>query len=178
VKRLAITGRCGSGKDYVLKILMAAFPTVAEISIARPIKELAKRMTPDGKLDRKRDIPLLQKLGSDEGYGWPANALQRAQAAYSEGMIPVFSDVRTPGDVKMVRRFGCPIIAVTCPREIRIRRILARDHISREDVEAYIDNQQTEGVIDDITVDHTFRNSGYLTSRELGRLFNFLDSVR
>jgi hypothetical protein len=178
VKRLAITGRTGSGKDFLLRILQAAFPTIADISIGAGVKEHVKTLTPDGKLDRTRDVPLLQTIGKDPSFGWSAKAEQRAKAALCEGMIPVFSDVRTQDDHRMVRRFGCPLIVVTAPRETRIARIMARDHLSRNYIESYIDDPETEGVIDDFTTDHAFRNNGFLTSRELGRLFNFLDGIR
>ena len=155
--KIAITGGIGSGKSYVCRLLTSKGINIYDCDSA------AKRLMRTSPIIRQQ---LTDLIGS-EVYDTDGH-LNKAEVARfllaSEDNKRAIDAIVHPAVAKDFLQSGmqwmeCAIlyesgfdhlvdcvIAVTAPTELRIQRIMQRDHISREDAIAWIDKQwpQTE----------------------------------
>ena len=153
-KRYVVTGGIGSGKSEVCAILAERFPVLSadeisrEVIAAEPVRrEICRRLTDlfykDGRLDRRGFANWVfadpERTKTLDEIMHPA--IYRALKERSEELggivfceIPLYFE--TGAD------FPCDgVLVVTADRETRIRRVMERDGLTREEVEGRISRQ-------------------------------------
>ena len=162
--RLGLTGGIGSGKSSVANLLIRCGAALVDAdAIARSVTAthgsampaIAKTfgadfVTPEGALDRDRmrahvfDDPLAKKRL--EGIIHPLVALEtkrQAQAAFKAGHCTVVFDVPLLVESGHWRAQVDRVLVVDCLVETQIQRVMARNHLSREEVKKIIASQAT-----------------------------------
>ena len=153
MKRIAITGGIGSGKSFVCRLLAQRGIQVYDCDAA------AKRlMRTDAVLQRQ-----LRELVGDEvyqGHDLQKRVLASFLLASNENKQAV-DDIVHPAVAQDFEQSGCAwlesailfdsgfdrrvafdaFVFVDAPLEVRVRRIMARDHITREKAMQWIDSQ-------------------------------------
>ena len=180
MRGLAIAGRSASGKDWLIGILRATFAGVELVSASAFVRNYAiqHKLTEDGQVIKGRDTELLQRLGHELTLQIAEYTLKECRLLRQLGKIPILGSVRKPLDQKVANTLGYPIVLVTAPMEMRLERLIKRDNISRANALAILGDKQTEDTVDNLCVDHIFKNDGRHTEEELGKFFTFLASVR
>ncbi len=160
MKIVGITGGIGSGKTFVAKMFASfGIPIYyadveaknlmdSSLEIRQELVALLGEQTyGSGKLDRKymadkifNDPELLQKTNAiihprvgEHFLGWVSR--QTAPYVMKEAAILFESGAAAQCDV---------VILVTAPKTVRIERVMARDHVSAEEVEARMKNQWSD----------------------------------
>ncbi|MGH9158446.1 MAG: dephospho-CoA kinase [Vicinamibacteraceae bacterium] len=159
--RVALTGGIASGKSYVLRQFAAhGLSTMDADVLAREVVRpgtpglaaIVDRfgreiLGPDGTLDRGR---LAQQIFSDERARrdlerivHPAvyQAIDAAFARLGEGGTPLaVADIPLLFETGRERDFD-RIVVTSCPRDVQLERMIARDHLSREAAEQRLATQ-------------------------------------
>ncbi len=176
VKMVGLTGGIGSGKSFVSKIFRGMGIPVYDAD-----KE-AKRLMREDK-DLKRKIKQLLGRESYHRNGWP-NRKKIAEIIFfdKEKLVAIngvvhpavaedfarWHDIQsspyTIEESALIVQNGAykmmdDLIVVTAPQEIRIRRVMRRDRVSREKVLARIKNQLPESELIKVA-DYVIDNSG------------------
>lgn len=177
-KVIAIAGYMGAGKTTLANALKSnvIIPNAQRISMGDVIREYAVAnglMAPD--VSKSNNIEAWQNVKPPRDGHWQALVINRVREAQSEGLLPIIDGIRTHLDEVMAKMLGAPMILVRCDRERRISRIMWRDKVTRERVESYMDNPTTEGYVQHLEIDFTFRNDINNLAREFARLLCFLD---
>lgn len=159
--RVALTGGIASGKSYVLRQFAAdGLPTVDADVLAREavrpgtpgLAAILDRfghelLEPDGTLDRAR---LAQQVFSDEQARRDLEAI--IHPAVYRAIHAAFVHLEEGGarlavaDIPLLFETGHEhdfdrVVVTSCPRDVQIARMIARDHISREEVEQRLSTQ-------------------------------------
>ncbi len=163
-KILGITGGIGAGKSLVAKVFAELGATVVDAdAIAREILEPEGKafsavvtafgqeiLMPNGFIDRKRLAGIVfenkEQLSQLNGLTHPV-IFEEMQAQIDRAKTPLVCL-----DVPLLFSCDFPIfchktLAVLAPKEIRIARIVARDHCSEAEAEARIKNQLPDEVL-------------------------------
>jgi dephospho-CoA kinase len=131
---VSFRGAIGSGKTTAADILVH-YHGFTRLSFAAPLKKVAEKITPDGRIDKARDRELLQFLGTeyfralDPDYWvkqWVHAVVERLELTDGECRI-IVDDCRFGNERAAVRRlFGYEFYLETRPED-RNARVAARD---------------------------------------------------
>lgn len=175
---IVLAGGIGSGKTTVSKLLEARGYTVlyaddinrellAQESYLVLLRDAFPQAFLDGKLNKRT---LRNIVFNDENARLKLNALAHpkilAEIKYRAARVPVaFAEIPLVGCAKLDKGFYDKLCVVTAPKEVRVRRVMARDDISYAEAVATIDAQKTE---DDICklADFVIHNDGDYESLE------------
>ena len=159
--RIGITGGIGSGKSYVCKHLAQRGIEVYDCDQA------AKRLIRTETSIREALTALIGK----DAYTADGDLNKAVVAQFllaSEDHPAVFNDFITSGIewVESAILFECGLdrltdvnIVVTAPEEVRIQRVMQRDHISREQAQAWIGRQWPQQRLQELA-DYEIVNDG------------------
>jgi len=128
---IALRGPLGSGKTAAAKYLATKYD-FRVVSFATPLKEAAKKITPDGRIDKKRDRALLQFLGTEYFRGidsehWVKQFMATAESFVEHGLSVVTDDCRFPNEQAAVRKLGGFEVYINTPADKIGSLLLARD---------------------------------------------------
>lgn len=162
VVRLGLTGGIGSGKSTVARLLTDRGAAVVDAdAIARDLTApggLAMPsiavtfgrdfVTPEGALDREKmrtlvytDPPARQRL---EAIIHPLVGLEterQASSAASQGHLCIVFDIPLLVESSVWRQKVDHVLVVDCPPDIQISRVMARSHLTRNDIEKIMASQ-------------------------------------
>lgn len=169
------SGGMGSGKTTAAQRLVHAHGFVY-MPFAGPLKATAMQITPDGKIDKKRDRTLLQFLGTDyfrdciDVDYWTklwrrnvARALALPTAIYQGVVVDdmrFFSTSTPHGDneLQIVKALGGKVINIETPPWKRIQFLEARDGVAFTGISGHVTEQAFSP--DAQWLDGTVRNNG------------------
>jgi dephospho-CoA kinase len=156
--KLGITGGIGSGKSLVCKIFsVLAVPVFKADEIAKAMLNHAALQEPiisrfghgimalDGKIDRRKLASLV--FSNPESLSFLNSIIHPAvQNAFKEWCSGQIHEPYVIEEAAILFESGAwkeldKIITVTCPEEERIRRVIERDHCSRDEVVRRMQNQ-------------------------------------
>lgn len=141
---LSCVGKIGSGKTTVANYLCEKY-AFTRISFAGPLKQIAARVTPDGKIDKMRDRALLQFLGTeyfrsiDPDY-WVNQWVRRynqllASACFTgQPLNIVVDDCRFLNEQRMLAEHEAIEVRITRPDRLRLAQ--ATDGLKQHSSEA------------------------------------------
>lgn len=121
----------GTGKTTAAEYLQGRYG-MKRIAFADSLKEIAKRVTPDGQIEKVRDRALLQFLGTeyfrtiDTEY-WTKAWKAKAVKALELDLGVVNDDCRFSNEVGMIKAMGGTVVYLTLPDDLREGRITERD---------------------------------------------------
>jgi len=158
---LGITGPTGAGKTTALEILAALGFEIVDCDalyyqMLRTDEDLRQSLAdafgqvflPDGQLDRKAvarqvfsDPAELAKLNAIVFPAVSAAVKQKIKNCSQKGLAIDAINLVESG----LGRLCDATVAVTAPRAIRLRRIMARDHLTQEQAQARINAQKPDG---------------------------------
>lgn len=141
---LSCVGKIGAGKTTVANYLCSKYG-FTRISFADPLKQIAARVTPGGKIDKMRDRALLQFLGTeyfrsiDPDYWvnqWVRQYNQLLASACFTGqpLNIVVDDCRFPNEQQMLAEHEAIEIRITRPDHLRLAQ--ATDGLKQHSSEA------------------------------------------
>lgn len=142
--RICLTGGIGAGKSYVCRILRERGVEIYDTDNA------AKRLIAESPLIRQRLKDLIGGIEKQTIAAFLLKSEENKLAINSIVHPAVIEDFLKSGYEWMecaiiyeahLEQYVDKIIAVTAPREVRIERIMARDGITREKAEQWIDAQ-------------------------------------
>jgi dephospho-CoA kinase len=142
--RICLTGGIGAGKSYVCQILRERGVEIYDTDNA------AKRLIAESPLIRQRLKDLIGGIEKQTIAAFLLKSEENKLAINSIVHPAVIEDFLKSGYEWMecaiiyeahLEQYVDKIIAVTAPREVRIERIMARDGITREKAEQWIDAQ-------------------------------------
>ena len=171
---VGICGRTGSGKDYIKDILCSVDSHFTLVGVGRIIAKALEREVLHRPVDRTLDIPLMQKEGWEQRARWATASRVACGLLIAEHYWPVLLAVRTDCDVESCKALGLPIVKVHAPLEMRVKRVMSRDNVTRDYVMGLV-NEPTEEYTDKILPDLNLENSGEQRADMLCQLFKFLD---
>lgn len=173
--KVGLTGGIGSGKTLVAQIFeVLGIPVFRADEAAKSImvtdsmvmEALSRRfgqdIFPDGTLDRKRLAGII--FNDDEALGYVNSVVHPAvrsafDAWAKEQEAPyVVMEAALMAENEGWRRFD-QVVAVSCPEEERVRRVMERDNITEQEVRARMRQQASEEERMAIA-HHVVRNSG------------------
>jgi len=138
---VSFRGPMGSGKTAAADILVNNYDFV-RLSFAAPLKKVAEKITPDGRIDKVRDRALLQFLGTeyfralDPDYWvkqWVKAVIERLELTHGECRI-VADDCRFPNEVAAVKRLFGHEFYMEVGDDARLCRLAARDGVAAEGI--------------------------------------------
>lgn len=125
------SGAIGTGKSLAAEYLSIQYD-FNRISFAEKLKEMAKAVTFDGRIDKKRDRKLLQFLGTDyyrsidEDY-WLRPVVERIEYIFSHGGNVVIDDARFENEFKGLQQFNATFVHILSSESDISDRLLDRD---------------------------------------------------
>lgn len=154
--RTAITGGIGSGKSYLCEALRTQGISVYDCDAAAkrlmrtspPLQDALRRLVgdhvyADGRLQKRVLAEFL--LASESNKQAVNDTIHPAVAADFMASGATWLESAILFESGFDRRVAFDrIICVSAPREVRVRRVMARDHISREKAEEWIDAQMCQ----------------------------------
>lgn len=160
MKKIGLTGGIGAGKSYVSKILeLMNYPVFNSDSSAKEIMhsdpevrdKLTKRFGQECYIDGQLNRPFLANIiFSNPSEKEFVNELihPRVRTAFEKFASEkshsiVFNEAAILFETGAHKNFDATLL-VTAPKELRIKRVMDRDGVSREQVEARMNNQWDE----------------------------------
>lgn len=143
---IALSGKAGTGKDTIARIIMEHDDLFERVSFADQVKDMAGKLT--GLNFHDEDIKVeyrwfLQEFGTDlmrkfDDNFWVKKTIDKCKQLNAEGKYPIVTDVRFPNEADALRREGMLLVrleAMPSTREARGRPV--SDHISETALDAY-----------------------------------------
>ncbi len=159
-KRIGITGGIGAGKSIVSKILETMdFPVFNSDDYAKSLLDsdpdvkvqlvqlAGSEVIYEGKIDRKKLAALIFKDGKlrQEVNAVIHPKVREAYASLAETSTSklVFNEAAILFETGAYQQFDATIL-VTAPEELRIKRVMQRDHVTSEEVQARMKAQWSD----------------------------------
>lgn len=152
---IALKGPLGCGKTTGADYLCKEYG-FQRVSFAGPLKEAAMKITPDGRIDKKRDRALLQFLGTeyfrsiDEDY-WVKKFIETACSYLQSGISVVTDDCRFLNEKLAVKREGGYLIYIVTDSKKIEDNLLKRDGVVNKGIAGHAseaDNNPDDPLID------------------------------
>jgi hypothetical protein len=158
---IALTGPLGCGKSTIANYLREK-EDYRIVSFAAPLKEIAKRITPDGKIVKTRDRALLQFLGTDyfraiDPDYWVNRFVEDATLGFGDTTNVVNDDCRFPNEKLAIKRLGGFLVYVVADKEQCAARQEKRDGKRVEGISGHASEHVGTQFDDDI--DYVFDNT-------------------
>lgn len=158
--KIALTGRIGSGKDEVAKILMLEHDFRYPLAFGDSLKYYAHKIfrdVPSNPKPRKlyQFMHRMREFDPDVWVKHLAVAIEVAEDSRSTKGI-VITDVRAENEYEWVKANGFTVVKVIAPKEIRLERAKGRgDDFDPSDLE-----HESEQAIDGFKADYEIVNDG------------------
>lgn len=171
MRPIAISGKMGTGKTTLLHSLQAKEPSYERVSLADPVKEVARNyfLMPKGEKDRWLLQQIGQRFRSIRASVWVDLLNAKADTLIASGIAPVCDDVRFPNELQALKEQGWLTVRLKLSEDEQLERI-KRTYGGDWEKHWVNRNEVSEVALDDVSddeYDFVFENTDIQGMNEL-----------